>query len=895
MRANKTIELGGPGAVRRLAKPAHGALLLSTAIAAALAAQRASAETIATAAPETVAVSAEAVAAVASSASQASDAIVVTGSRVSTSEYASPSPVQVVNGATLAQTGYSDLRTQLGEVVPAYLASQTSNGSSSSKPVRTATLFGLGGDEVLVMVDGHRRHNTALLNNTAGSTAGAPVDLSFIPTASIGHVEVLTDGASAQYGSDAIAGVINIILKKNREGGEFSVQSGQYGSASDIGGQGHSGLTTVITGEQGIALGQTGGFLDLSIEYRDVLSSNVDGPEGAPNVASQTIFATPTKGAYTNPAETLVSRYRAFNEVVPWGQTAVGGYNFEYPLGDGIKLYSNGTVGWSSLLSSGTYRDENNPAALVASASNLGPYVSPTGGYVPFLTTSQNDYQGVIGVNGENFLGWKWDASVSGGYNKAWMNVNGINASFGGLTPYHKFYVGDLTAGEVLVDLDLTRSFQTSWFSSPLNVAAGVEYRYNTFGEGAGEPQSYLNGGFVFPANYPSAYLRGTGAGIGSPFMTGITPAESGDWNRSNEAIYVDLAQQITDKLKVDLAGRYENYSDFGGAASGKLSARYAITPTFAVRGTISNGFRAPSLAEEYTTVANQGPQSINGVISQVNSYNSIRVTSPAAIALGATPLKPETSVNYSIGFVSRPVDKLELSVDAFDIDVTNRIGLTGSFSGLASPQVAAALAKAGYASTNTLAYFTNIGNTRTYGLQAKAKYVTDFGNWGSVEWGLSYVLNRQVVTSAKNAPASLGGGALLQYTALVTLQHGTPAHILKGTAEWSIDKFRLKAVETYYSDIYSVSTISNNAFIYNAAYNSYSPPAWITDLAASYDVNKHMTLTVGADNVTDRRAPNIPPPTVSSNTSGFIYPAPVPTSYGIGGVFYYGRVGFSW
>ncbi len=883
MTKNNGSELNGLATARRSIGPAHRALMLSSALAGVLAAQGAwAADSTATAAA-------------ADSAAGAIESIVVTGSRYSTSEYTSPAPVQVVGGAVLAKTGYPDLRTQLGDVVPAYLASQTSNGSSSSKPVRTATLFGLGGDEVLVLVNGHRQHNTSLLNNTGGSTAGAPVDLSFIPTASIGHVEVLTDGASAQYGSDAIAGVINVILKKNSSGGGLSVQTGQYGSASDVGGQGHNGLTTVVSGDQGFNLGANGGFLNISAEYRDVLSSNVDGAEGAPTVASQTIFATSVKGKSTNPLESTASRYRALNEVAPWGQAVTGSFNAEYPLGDAATLYSNGHIGWNSLSSAGTYRDENNPATIVASSSNLGPYTSPAGGYVPFLRTQQNDYQGAFGARGDNLLGWKWDASVSGGYNQAKMYVNGINASFGGASPYHNFFIGTLSAGEILADLDLTRSFQTSWFATPLNVAAGVEYRYNAFGEGAGEPLSYENGGFVYPANYPSAYLRGTGAGIGSPFMTGFTPAESGNWSRNNQAIYIDLAQAVTDAFKVDLAGRYEHYSDSGDALSGKISARYAFNRAFAVRGTVSNGFRAPSLAEQYTTVANQGPQSINGVISQVNAYNSIAVSNPAAIALGATPLKPETSVNYSVGFVARPIDKLELSADAFDIDITNRIGLTGSFSGLASPAVAAALAKAGYASTNTLEYFTNIGNTRTYGLQAKASYATDFGNWGSVDWGLSYVLNRQVVTSARNAPASLGGGSLLQYSARVILEHGTPAHILKGTAEWSYNKFRLNLVETYYSQTYSVSTISNNAYIYNSAYNSVSPPAFIADLAASYDVTKHVTVSLGANNITDRRAPNIPPPTLSSNTSGFVYPAPVATPYGIGGIFYYARVGLTW
>lgn len=823
------------------------------------------------------------------------DAVIVTGARRSTSEFQSLAPVQSVNAELISQTNKPDLRTALSALTPAYLASQTSNGSSSSKPVRTATLDGLGGDEILVLVNGHRRHNTSLLNNTGGSLAGAPVDLSFIPAGAISRLEVLTDGASAQYGSDAIAGAINLILKSARSGGDFSVQTGRYGPASAIGGLGKHGQTTIYSLNQAFPLGSDGGFLDLSAELRDVESSNVDGAEGKPTTQAATIYATPTKGTFTNPLETTTSRYRAMNEVVPWGLAGTFSYNAEYPLANGWTLYSHGTYGQNSLRSDGTYRNENNPASLIAATGNLGPYTSPTGGYIPVLDTQQKDFQVNAGVRGNDFLGWDWDFSVSGGRNKAEMYVNGINASFGGTTPYHSFYIGSLAASEVLADLDLNRTVQTPWFDSPANVAVGLEYRYNTFAEGAGEPNSYQNGGFVFPNSYPSAYLRGTGAGIGSPFMTGFTPAEAGSWNRNNQAGYIDINQAITDKLKVDLAGRYEHYSDFGGAASGKFSARYAFTPDFAIRGTVSNGFRAPSLAEQYTTVANQGPTNIAGQILQLNSYNSIRVTDPIAKALGATPLKPEKSLNFSLGFVAKPAPGLSVSLDAYKINITDRIGLTGTFNGLSNPGVAAALAAVGAAATNTVAYFTNLGDSTTYGLNAKVTYASDFDRWGTVDWTLSYGLNRQIFTKLKAQPAAFGTGPLFQTSALIAAEDGVPHSIAKAAADWRNGPWRAHLAGTYYSKSYLVSTANNNLFVNNPAYNSVAPPAFITDAAVSYEFARKVTLTMGADNIFNKEAPNLPAVAVPYNTSGFINPTPVATPYGIGGVFYYARVQVAW
>jgi iron complex outermembrane receptor protein len=813
------------------------------------------------------------------------DEIVVTGSRTATTEFQSTSPITVVSAKSLEATGQPDLRTSLSAIAPSFLASQGSNGSSSSKPVRSAALRGLSGFHTLVLVNGKRRHNTSLLNNTGGSS-GAPVDLSLIPASSVARIEVLSDGASALYGSDAVAGVVNIILKGDVEGGSASGQIGAYDSGrAHVGGLGERGRTINLSLNQGFKIGSDGGFLNLSAEYRNILDSNVVGPirTASPTDAVSRIFA-----VIGDPRETTESRYRQLTEVVPYGEAWSVGANLEIPLGETLRFYANGTYSENALRSTGTYRSENNVATIVN--------VSPVGGYVPVLNTKQRDYQFIGGLTGD-FGAWNWDASLSYGQNRGQMHVNGINASFGGAHSYHDFYIGELKAGELIANIDVRRPLEVSWGAGPLELAFGGEYRRNTFSEGVGEPDSYQNGGFIYPATYPSVFLRGKAAGIGSPFMTGFSPAQAGNWSRSNWAGYLDLAQDVTDALKIGLSGRYEHYSDFGGRLSGKFSARYEITPGLALRATVNNGFRAPSLAEQFTTVVNQGPNIVNGVSVQINTYNSIRFDAPAAQALGAKALKPETSVNFSAGIVARPAPNLNISIDAFQIKIDDRIGLTGQFNpSLNTPAgiaVRSLLTAAGLDPTLRVQYFANIGDTRTRGVEFKANYFTDLGSAGQVDWTLSAAYNRQKVTGTTAAipPLASAGLVLLQTSARVALEHSSPRLIGRGIVDWTLGDFNLRATETYFSRTYT----SNTNFPDDVRYNAIQRAAFITDLALSYNLTDAAKLTVGANNLFDRGADNIPAIATSLQTVGATYPLPVASPFGQGGRFLYARIGLSW
>jgi iron complex outermembrane receptor protein len=814
------------------------------------------------------------------------DAIIVTGSRAGTTEFQSSSPISVVSAQAIQSTGQADLRTGLSAVAPSFLATQGSNGSSSSKPVRSAALRGLGGFHTLVLVNGKRRHGTSLLNNTGGS-AGAPVDLSLIPTNAVSHIEVLSDGASALYGSDAVAGVVNIILKDGAEGGSAYGQVGFYDTdAAHVGGLGDRGLTTIVGFNQGLALGNDGGFIRFGGEYRKIEDSNVVGPirAASPTDPVSRIFA-----VTGDPRETSESRYRQLTEVQPFGHVWTLGANLELPLSDAATFYADGTYAENSLSSTGTYRNENNVATIVG--------LGPSGGYIPTLTTRQQDYQAIAGIRGDDLAGWNWDLSLSYGKNRGNMYVNGVNASYGGTRPYHDFYVGEFTVGELIGNLDIRRSLEVSWGDGPLDIAFGGEFRRNSFTQSEGEPDSYQNGGFIYPSTYPSTYLRGRAAAIGSPFMTGFRPEWSGEWDRHSFAGYVDFAQDLSSRLRVGLSGRYEHFSDFGGRLSGKFSARYAFTPDFAFRATVNNGFRAPSLTEQFTTVVNQGPNIVNGQSVQINTFNSIRYDAPAAQALGAKALQPETSVNFSAGFVAKPAPNLSLSIDAFQIAISDRIGLTGQFNGsLTTPAGAAirqALNAAGIDPTLRVQYFANIGDTRTRGVEFKANYQADLGSAGALDLTLSAAYNKQKVTATTQAlPALAAAGlVLLQKPALVALENSTPKFIGRGIVDWTLAGFNVRGTGSYYSRTYAL----NANFPDDARYNAIQPGAFIADLALSYDVIDNVRFTLGANNLFNRRAENTQPIAVSQQTVGATYPLPVASPFGQGGRFLYARIGINW
>ncbi len=815
---------------------------------------------------------------IAPTADSGNEAVVVTGSRSATTALKSLAPVQVVGGDALLATGEPDLRRALAAVAPSYLTIQ-SNGGGLLKGAGASSLRGLSGNQVLYLVNGRRRHGSSLINNRGGASIGSSAaDIGHIPVAAVQRVEVLTDGAAAQYGSDAIAGVINVILKSDSSGGSAEYSIGEYNhDTAKLGGIGDAGRTQTLNANQGFELGDRG-FLNLSLSALDVGLARTQGAWKAPSRTNLQLY-----GAAGDPREATASRW-VHTATVPFPEQQQGNaaYNLQLELPNDITLYSYGTLSSRDTRTPGSYRTETNGTSHV---------VTTPGGYGPSLKVVEQDWQVDAGARGKNLLGWAWDAGLSLGSNRADVTIlNTINASFGPTVPLQDMGWGDLKFTEALLSLTVNRGFNTS-LADPLRVTAGAEYRRNTLKLGAGDPLSYENGGYRYPDDYPAVNLRGTLAGVGSAFMTGTSPDFAFDEQRHNQGVFIDFSQRFTPDWEAAFATRYERYSDFGGALSGKLSTRYQAAPWLALRGTVSNGFRAPSLAEHHYASAQVQP--VNDLITGTSyvsyDYDTLRWDAPAASALGARALRPEKSNNFSIGAVFTPADRLSLTIDLYRIDIRDRIYLTGSFNGFNNAAVASLFRNAGLTTEQTVKFFTNIGNTRTQGLEFKADYSSRHGRWGNATWGLTWGYNDTKVTRI-NTPAVLqqAGLSLLGRDRIVQIEEGLPRNVVRGSVNWVLGKWRLNVVESWYDKTRTVNNVTN------PAQDSITSTAFITDASLSYDVTPQLRVTLGSRNLFNKKADNTPE-SIAFNQS---YENPTPlgsTPYGTAGAFYYARLNYQW
>lgn len=551
--------------------------------------------------------------------------VIVTGTRERGLTVAeSISPIAVIGAQELERTGESSVLAALERLIPSYNRPGFPGGDLSNL-VHSARLRGLSPNHTLVLVNGRRRHASSVVNATPGPAQGSsPADLALIPVAAIERIEVLSDGAAAQYGSDAIAGVLNIILKSDAAGASFGTDAGAYFKGD--------GERYGASANAGIALGERG-FLNLTADYREHKPSDRTGPDprvvnGDPNVS----------------------------KVVgdPASEVASFAYNSAWSFGDAAELYSFGTYTNRRARSFQNYRLATDiPAPYFGS-------IYPNG-YIPRERIDEDDYAVTVGLRGD-VGAWHWDLASTYGADEVSVGVdNSINLALLGDTGNSptSFHSGDFRASQWTTNLDVRREL-TLGFGGPLTVALGTEYRRDSYQLQPGDPASrYKEGTVAFP---------------------GFSLTDAGDHSRSNVGAYINLAQQLTAALKVDLAARYEDYEDFGDTTIGKISLRYELTPRFAVRGTVSTGFAAPTLQQQYFSTTNVG---------LTQALVQLPANSPAASLIGARDLEPERSHNYSIGLVFNPLDNVTATLDAYRIDIDRRIVNTGYLIG---PQAEAAI-----------------------------------------------------------------------------------------------------------------------------------------------------------------------------------------------------------
>ena len=796
--------------------------------------------------------------------------VIVTGTRqVGIKAADSAAPIEVVNAGTLQRTGATDLAQSLEQNVPS-LNINTTGGDIAALTIQAA-LRGLSPNDTLVLVDGKRRHTTADLTVDTGSvyTGGATVDLSFIPVDSIDHVEVLTDGAAAQYGTDAIAGVVNIILKTSSHAGVIDGTGGEYYE-----GDGASGDIQVNKGFD--LFGK--GFFNVTLEqrYHDFSEQGIgdfryQNPDGSllPGLGFPNSNIT---GAANYPRENQLNGDPEFDL---WNSLWNAGYN----ITDDIQAYTFGN--YSNRIAQ--HYENYRPPSKIVGVTSTGETVYPFPyGFDPREKINETDYSVTAGIKGQT-AGWHWDLSSTYGddYNSIYVVHSGNvvlfstlqAASATPLTAQSSFYNGAFKNTELTNNLDISKEFNVG-LASPLNVAFGGEQRHDTFSITAGDPTSYI--------------------GAGAASFDGYTPGDQGTHGRTNYAGYIDLAADLVHGLHADVAGRYEHYSDFGSTEVGKGTLRYDFNPMIAVRGTFSTGFRAPTLAEEYYSGTNVAPTSADVVLPP----NSV-----ASIVAGFGPLKPEKSTNISVGFVAHPLPRLQITADYYNIHLRDRILETGFIYGTntingdlvtVSQGVLNAIAAKGVTLDTGLSYtgistFANAANTRTEGVEATANYASDFGDFGHVDWSLGFNYNDTAITKLDPLPAQLvsaeyGQTEILNDNAKSALTTATPKEKAILQALWTWHKFTVTVRESIYS---GTSQYSNDEYLEKVG------AAGITDLDIGYHVTSNLRVSVGANNLFDKTPP------YPGNTNGVPNPGGVlvfnvPYSfspYGVDGGYYYGRV----
>jgi iron complex outermembrane receptor protein len=797
------------------------------------------------------------------------DEVIVTGTRQSGQRAAdSPAPIQILSAEALKNaSGSPDLMATLSQIVPS-LTINAIGGDAGGLSLQ-AKLRGLSPNHVLVLINGRRRHTTANLMVDSGAyQGGAGVDLNFIPIDAVDHIEVLTDGAAAQYGTDAIAGVINIILKKNSSGGSLG---GTYGNYMNAGG----GNTNDVSGNAGFAP-TDGAYFNVTGEVHGHGHSDVGAID--PRVINPKNLAT-----YPNSNEPSAPGYPYLNRVsgdAEWRNKLFlvnTGIDFE----GGTDVYAVVTYGRKKANSYENYRQPNK-VAYKDPATGVTTYPLPYG-FDPREQTDETDSQETVGIRGV-VAGWNWDLSSGYGVDKVPLYTTesanaGTYAINGVLTP-SDYYDGFLRATQWTSNLDFDRDFDVG-MAGPLNVAFGGEFRRETYSIGAGIPLSYLSGG---AQSYP-----------------GFTPTDAGVWSRKNEAGYIDLAAKPIEGLRLDAAGRFEHYSDFGDAKVGKLTARYDFNPEFAIRGTVSNGFRAPTLAEEYYASTNVGP---------TTAFAQLPPNSPGGKLLGlGDGLQPEHSINYSLGFVFRPLPSMSATLDVYQITVTNRIVGTGSIYGSVNgvPTPAAGAINAAIAAngnqldpdvvahgTTGINVFANGIDTRTRGADLVFNFPVDYA-FGKIDWSVGATYNDTSITKLPGTPALLAGATLYDATAISDLTTANPKYVVNLGALWTYGKYTVNLLEKVYgaSSEWRNDNGDNptNTPVYFKSTIGVSP---ITNLDLSYQVQDHLKLIIGAVNVFNK-FPNHLNGTLlahynaaNDNTAVGISPSFSP--YGIDGGFYYAK-----
>ncbi len=747
------------------------------------------------------------------------DAVQVTGSRArGRAAEQTAAPVDVIGKEELTATGATEVGQILQMLEPSFNFSRTfvSDGTDILRP---ATLRSLGPDQVLVLVNGKRRHQQALVNvqQTIGR-GSAGTDINAIPLSAIERIEVLRDGAAAQYGSDAISGVINIILKKQTEETQLSFQAGQ-----NYAGDGANYSGSVNTG---VKLGGDGGFLNLSLEYRDRAETNRAGPDSLrvdPPRVTQRLGDADARDAYF------------------W-------FNGGLPVGGG-ELYWFGGLSQRKGDSSGFFRSPGDNRTV--------PELYPDG-FLPKILTKVDDTSLAVGYKAPINDNWDWDVSINRGRSKfGFEESNSVNVSWwyepkpgGGIYAESptKAKTGTLQFDQTTFNLDFRGTLQGVG-GRPLYLGTGLEYRKDEYQIRAGAPVTYTYGRSD-DRTVPILGQAGETAQPGMQGFPGFSPNEAVDDGRHNYAAYLDVETNLSDRFLIGGAVRYEDYSDFGQTTTGKLSARFDASERFALRGTVSTGFRAPGVQQLFYS---QRSTNLNAAGVLTDTLTA-RQDSAVTRAFGIEPLKEETSKSGSVGFVLKPDDRFSLTMDVFRIDIDDRIIFSSNIqpeavgtdgqpcaAGNGNCPIRAILDPIG---VGQVLFFTNAIDTRTTGVDVVANHNTEFASGAKLNLTALVHFNRTEVKSRRSQSAILPPNVLFDDTQVTLIEKGQPRqhHVLQGVYETGAWEWTARA--NYYGPVTGEGFTPGIRQTWSGK--------WLADLAVRYKFSDQASVTVGGNNLFD-------------------------------------------
>ena len=744
-------------------------------------------------------------------------------------------PIDVIDGDQFDALGSTaDLTDNLKAVVPSYTATPATGDGSAF--VRPTSLRGTAPDQMLVLINGKRRHRSALVHffaPAAGNGAHGP-DVGMIPSLAIKRVEVLRDGASSQYGSDAIAGVLNFVMRDASEGGKLLAQFGQHYEGED---------SLKLGGNIGLPVGDSG-FVNASFEYvdNDALSRGIQRPD------AQALIDSGVSG---------VGADAPFGDtpfVQTWGRPETEGFRFfansGFDLNGNAELYAR--FGYAD--TDGRYRFfYRNPNHSSLTAHRANGYTGLPAGFTPFLDGAQKDGSFVLGVTGEFQSGMSYDFSYNYGKNELdYFLNNTVNPDIALVgtcpaceIPQRDFDVGGYAQTEQNLNADFSIPM-----SDAMNLAFGVEFREETFTAFAGEPASYL--------------------GAGSSGFRGVEPVNAGDFSRDNVALYADIEHDISDALLLQYALRYENFSDFGDTINGKIAARFRVNDAFALRGAVSTGFHAPT----------PGQSNVSTIITTFDGTTGLQVeeglfpvSNPDAQAAGATALTEEKAVNFSAGFTAEIGDNISLTADIYRIEVKDRIYRTGDIPVPPLPTDPPG------APARSISFFTNAIDVDHEGLDIVATSTFDLGATSSVDVSFAYNYTKTEVAGQE----LVSGIQPVSDSLVEDIENNYPEHRFVLTGNFLIgENFNVLARANYYGEHYDERGTIGAAVDPSAKIDS----TVYVDLEAGWNVNDNWRLVLGAVNVFDEFIDEIGPPNANRLSVGLQYPRRTVANYE-GGAWY--------